>query len=46
LFAIPADAKVNRGGWFESDKDHVTTTARNLDHASSRSPVIGFRCAK
>lgn len=45
-FSIPADAKVIRGGSFQSDKDHVTTTARNLDHASNRSPGIGFRCAK
>ncbi len=45
-FPIPADAKVIRGGSFESDKDPGTTTARNLDHASTRSPTIGFRCAK
>lgn len=45
-FEIPADAKVIRGGSFESDKNHVTTTARNLDHATSRSPIIGFRCAR
>jgi serine/threonine protein kinase/formylglycine-generating enzyme required for sulfatase activity len=45
-FKIPADAKVIRGGSYKSDKDHVTTTTRNLDHASARSPVIGFRCAK
>jgi formylglycine-generating enzyme required for sulfatase activity len=45
-FQIPSDAKVIRGGSFKSDKDHVTTTARNLDHSSSKSPIIGFRCAK
>jgi serine/threonine-protein kinase len=45
-FKIPADARVVRGGSYESDKDHVTATARNLDHATSRSPFIGFRCAK
>lgn len=45
-FEIPADAKVIRGGSYQSDKLHATTTTRNLDHASTRSPVIGFRCAK
>jgi formylglycine-generating enzyme required for sulfatase activity len=45
-FQIPADAKVIRGGSFKSDQGHVTAMARNLDHASTRSPVIGFRCAK
>jgi len=45
-FQIPADAKVIRGGSFHSDREHVTTTARNLDHASARSREIGFRCAK
>ena len=45
-FEIPADAKAIRGGSYKSDKNHVTTTARNLDHAATRSPVIGFRCAK
>ena len=45
-FQIPAGAKVIRGGSFKSDKDHVTTTTRNLDLATSRSPTIGFRCAK
>ena len=45
-FAIPDDAKVIRGGSFKSDQEHVTTTTRNLDHASTRSPLIGFRCAK
>ncbi len=43
---IPEDAKVIRGGSFKSDADHVRTTTRNLDHATTRSPVIGFRCAK
>jgi eukaryotic-like serine/threonine-protein kinase len=45
-FEIPADAKVIRGGSYKSDKGHVTTTTRNLDHASTSSLVIGFRCAK
>jgi len=45
-FQIPADAKVIRGGSFKSDKDHITTTTRNLDLATTRSPTIGFRCAK
>ena len=45
-FKIPALAKVIRGGSFKSDKDHVTATTRNLDLATSRSPAIGFRCAK
>jgi serine/threonine-protein kinase len=45
-FKIPALAKVIRGGSFKSDKDHVTATTRNLDLATSRSPTIGFRCAK
>jgi len=45
-FKIPADAKAIRGGSFKSDKDHVTATTRNLDHAATRSPLIGFRCAK
>ena len=45
-FAVPEDAKVIRGGSFKSDQEHVTTTTRNLDHASILSPIIGFRCAK
>jgi serine/threonine-protein kinase len=45
-FEIPAGAKVIRGGSFKSDKDHVTTTTRNLELATSRSPTIGFRCAR
>jgi serine/threonine-protein kinase len=45
-FEIPANAKVIRGGSFKSDKEHVTATTRNLDLATSRSPAIGFRCAK
>jgi serine/threonine-protein kinase len=45
-FVIPADAKVIRGGSYQSDRFHVTTTTRNLDHASTRSATIGFRCAK
>ncbi len=44
-FEIPVTAKVMRGGSFDSDKNHVTTTARNLDLATSHSPKIGFRCA-
>ena len=44
--AIPEDAKVIRGGSYKCDNEHVTTTTRNLDHASTRSPLIGFRCAK
>jgi formylglycine-generating enzyme required for sulfatase activity len=45
-FEIPGDAKVIRGDSYESDKLHVTTTTRNLDHASAHRPTIGFRCAK
>jgi formylglycine-generating enzyme required for sulfatase activity len=45
-FEIPVDAKALRGGSYQSDKLHITTTTRNLDHASKRSPIIGFRCAK
>jgi serine/threonine-protein kinase len=45
-FEVPAAAKVIRGGSFKSDKDHVTATTRNLDLATTRSPTIGFRCAK
>lgn len=45
-FEIPAGAKVVRGGSFKSDQDHVTTTTRNLDLATTRSPTIGFRCAR
>ena len=45
-FEIPAGVKVIRGGSFKSDKDHVTTTTRNLDIPTTRSPAIGFRCAR
>jgi formylglycine-generating enzyme required for sulfatase activity len=45
-FRVPITARAIRGGSFKSDKDHVTTTARNLDLASARSEEIGFRCAK
>ncbi len=45
-FQIPADGKAIRGGSYQSDKLHVTTTTRNLNHASTRSTSIGFRCAK
>ncbi len=43
---IPPDAKVIRGGSFDSDRSHVTTVARNLDLPTTQSPRIGFRCAK
>lgn len=43
---IPPDAKVIRGGSFESDRNHVTTVTRNLDVPTSQSSRIGFRCAK
>jgi serine/threonine-protein kinase len=43
---FPAGAKAIRGGSFQCDKDHVTTTTRNLDLPTTRSPTIGFRCAK
>jgi formylglycine-generating enzyme required for sulfatase activity len=45
-FNIPAGAKVIRGGSFQSDRLHVTTVTRNLELPSTRSSVIGFRCAK
>jgi serine/threonine-protein kinase len=45
-FKIPAGAKAIRGGSYMSDKEHVTTTTRNLELATTRSPRIGFRCAK
>jgi serine/threonine-protein kinase len=45
-FKIPPGAKVIRGGSFDSDKDHVTTTTRNLELPTKRSPKIGFRCAR
>jgi len=45
-FQIPADGKAIRGGSYQSDRFHVTATTRNLDHSSTRSPTIGFRCAK
>ena len=44
-FQVPITARAIRGGSFKSDKNHVTTTARNLDLASARSEEIGFRCA-
>ncbi len=43
---IPADAKVIRGGSYEFDKFHATTTARIYERASTLSTTIGFRCAK
>jgi serine/threonine-protein kinase len=43
---VPAGAKVIRGGSFESDRNHVTTTTRNLDLPVSQSSRIGFRCAR
>jgi formylglycine-generating enzyme required for sulfatase activity len=45
-FAIPAGAKVIRGGSFESDAHHATAITRNLELPATRSRVIGFRCAK
>jgi formylglycine-generating enzyme required for sulfatase activity len=45
-FYIPVGAKVIRGGSFQSDRLHVTAVTRNLELPSSRSPAIGFRCAK
>lgn len=45
-FAIPPQAKVIRGGSFQSDRLHVTAITRNLEVPSRRSPAIGFRCAK
>jgi serine/threonine protein kinase len=45
-FPIPEGAKVIRGGSFKSDQQHVTTTTRNFELATDRSPRIGFRCAK
>jgi len=45
-FAIPAGAKVIRGGSFDSGQDQLTTVTRNLELPSKRSPAIGFRCAK
>jgi formylglycine-generating enzyme required for sulfatase activity len=43
---IPKGAKVLRGGSFRSDRNHVTTTVRNLERPSVRSDEIGFRCAQ
>jgi len=45
-FAIPPGAKVIRGGSFQSDRLHVAAVTRNLELPSTRSPAIGFRCAK
>jgi len=45
-FTIPSQAKAIRGGSFQSAKNNVTAVARNLELPSTRSPVIGFRCAK
>ncbi len=45
-FKIPSDAKAIRGGSYEFPQGQVTATTRNLDHRSSRSQLIGFRCAK
>jgi hypothetical protein len=41
-----AAAKLFPGGSFQSDKDHVTTTTRNLDLPTTRSPVISFHAGK
>src|SRR5262249_34760229 len=38
--------KVIRGGSYQSDKLHVTAVSRNMEKPSTRSLVIGFRCAK
>lgn len=46
FFAVPADAKVIRGGSYKSDHDQITTTARGFERSGTRSPLIGFRCAK
>ncbi len=43
---IPPDAKVIRGGSFDSDRNHVTTVTRNLDLPTAQSSRIGFRCAR
>ena len=45
-FAIPGGAKVIRGGSYQSDRLHVTAVTRNLELPATRSPAIGFRCAK
>jgi formylglycine-generating enzyme required for sulfatase activity len=45
-FHIPSGARVIRGGSFQSDRLHVKAVTRNLELPSTRSPVIGFRCAK
>ncbi len=45
-FAIPGGAKVIRGGSYQSDRQHVTAVTRNLELPATRSPAIGFRCAK
>jgi formylglycine-generating enzyme required for sulfatase activity len=45
-FAIPVGAKVIRSGSYQSDRLHVTAVTRNLELPSTRSPTIGFRCAK
>jgi formylglycine-generating enzyme required for sulfatase activity len=44
--SIPHGAKVIRGGSYSSDRMHVTAVTRNLELPSTRSPAIGFRCAK
>jgi serine/threonine-protein kinase len=46
LDEIPKDAKVIRGGSYQIDKLHVTTTARYLEKPSTHSATIGFRCAR
>jgi formylglycine-generating enzyme required for sulfatase activity len=45
-FDVPRGAKAIRGGSYASDRRHVTTTTRNLERPATRSPLIGFRCAK
>lgn len=45
-FSVPPGAKVIRGGSFQSDRNNVSAVARNLERPATRSPSIGFRCAK
>jgi serine/threonine-protein kinase len=43
---FPAGAKVIRGGSYRANWEQVSAVFRNLERPSTRSPVIGFRCAK
>jgi formylglycine-generating enzyme required for sulfatase activity len=45
-FTIPPGAKAIRGGSFQSERRHVSAITRNLERPATRSPEIGFRCAK